>query len=62
MNKELIEILKSIRIWSSRTRSLCRGYPKELSLDDDCHYYCNCCPVINSNTDTYSKLILKVTI
>lgn len=62
MNEELIEILKSIRIWSFRTKKLCRGYPKELSLDDDCHYYCSCCPVVNTNTDTYSNLILRVKI
>ena len=37
MNRELIEILKSIRIWSVRTKKLCRGYPIELSLDDDCN-------------------------
>jgi hypothetical protein len=62
MNKELIEILKSIRIWSLKTTKLCRGYPIELSLDDDCHYYCSCCPVVKSNTDTYSNLIMRVKI
>lgn len=62
MSRELIEILKSLRIWSLKTTNLCRGYPTELSLDDDCDYYCKCCPVVNTDVDTYSNLIMRVKI
>lgn len=61
MNKELIEILKSIRTWSIDTNLLCRGYVQELRLDDDCNYRCKCCPVINStNTKLYSNQITSI--
>ena len=61
MNKELIEILKSIRIWSIRTRKLCRGYTKELRLDDDCDYHCKCCPVVsNTSNELYPNQITSI--
>ena len=60
MNKELIEILKSIRIWSINSGA-CRGGIDDLWIAHKCDYTCSRCPIFQTkNSRVYSNQITSI--
>lgn len=60
MNKELIEILKSIRIWSI-SHNACPGGIGELEIIFKCDFKCALCPIFQThNPRVYSNQIVSI--
>lgn len=60
MNKELIQILICIRIWSIKNGG-CRGSFGELDLIVKCDFKCALCPVFQAqNPRVYSNQIVSI--
>ncbi|QSJ04008.1 hypothetical protein KNV79_gp32 [Salmonella phage vB_SalP_TR2] len=60
MNKELIEILISLRIWSI-DYSACKGGFGELEIANKCDFKCNVCPIFQTNNpQVYSNQIVSI--
>ena len=60
MNKELIEILISLRIWSIKHDG-CKGGFGELEIANKCDFKCAVCPIFQSyNPQVYSNQIVSI--
>lgn len=60
MNKELIEILICIRIWSKNHIS-CKGGFGELEIANKCDFKCAICPIFQThNPRVYSNQIVSI--
>lgn len=60
MNKELIEILTCIRIWS-RNHISCKGGFGELEIANKCDFKCDLCPIFQThNPRVYSNQIVSI--
>lgn len=60
MNKELIEILKSIRTWAI-TETKCRGGIGDLWIATKCDFTCSVCPIFQCDSNqVYSHQIISI--
>ena len=60
MNKELIEILKSIRTWSIDSGE-CKGGIGDLRVAGKCNFKCAMCPIFQTkNPKVYSNQITSI--
>ena len=60
MNKELIEILICIRIWSIN-HSACKGGLGELEIANKCDFKCDVCPIFQFRIPrVYSNQIISI--
>nr|DAX06435.1 MAG TPA: Pyruvate formate-lyase 1-activating enzyme [Caudoviricetes sp.] len=60
MNKELIEILKSIRIWAIDS-GVCKGGIGNFRIATKCDFRCEVCPIFQtSNKKVYSNQITSI--
>lgn len=60
MNKELIEILKSIRIWAIY-ETKCRGGIGDLGIATKCNFTCGVCPIFQCNSNqVYAHQITSI--
>lgn len=60
MNKELIEILKSIRTWSINSDE-CKGGIEHLRVAGKCDFKCSRCPIFQTkNSKVYSNQITSI--
>ena len=60
MNRELIEILVCIRIWSIN-HSTCKGSLGELEIANKCDFKCTVCPIFQTHIPwAYSNQIVSI--
>lgn len=62
MNKELIEILKSIRTWSI-TETKCMGGLGDLGIATKCDFRCGVCPIFQCDSNKiYSHQLISISL